>query len=137
MSLHDLPALNASLNALSAVLLLLGYACIRAGRREAHRAFMLAAFSSSALFLVSYLVYHSQVGSVRFRGEGVLRTVYFAVLISHTVLAVVIVPLVLITLSRALRSRFDAHRRIARVTLPVWAYVSITGVIVYFMLYRL
>ncbi len=137
MSLHDLPALNASLNALSALFLLLGYACIRAGRREAHRAFMLAAVSSSALFLCSYLVYHSQVGSVRFRGEGLLRTVYFTILITHTILAVVVVPLVLATLFRAARGRFEAHRRLARLTLPVWAYVSVTGVVVYYMLYRL
>jgi uncharacterized membrane protein YozB (DUF420 family) len=137
MSLHDLPALNASLNALSAVLLLLGYACIRRRRIAAHRAFMLAAVTSSTLFLVSYLVYHFQVGSVRFRGEGTIRTVYLAILASHTVLAVVVVPLVLTALYRAWKGRFEDHRRIARVTLPIWAYVSVTGVVVYWMLYRL
>lgn len=137
MSLRDLPTLNACLNGLSALFLMLGYASIRAGRREVHRAFMLAAVISSAVFLVSYLVYHSQVGSVRFRGEGLVRTVYFAILISHTVLAVLVVPLVITTLFRAGRGDFAAHRRIARFTLPVWAYVSVTGVVVYFMLYRL
>ncbi len=137
MTLRDLPTLNASLNALSALLLLLGYACIRTGRRDAHRAFMLAAFASSTLFLGSYLVYHFQVGSVPFRGQGLLRTVYFTILISHTVLAVAVVPLVLTTLFRAARGRFEAHRRIARVTFPIWAYVSVTGVVVYWMLYRL
>jgi uncharacterized membrane protein YozB (DUF420 family) len=137
MTLRDLPALNASLNALSALCLLLGYACIRARRREAHRAFMLAAFSCSTLFLASYLVYHFQVGSVRFRGEGILRTVYLAILLSHTVLATLVVPLVIATLVRALRGRFEAHRTLARYTLPIWAYVSVTGVVVYWMLYRL
>jgi uncharacterized membrane protein YozB (DUF420 family) len=137
MNLRDLPTLNASLNALSAVLLLLGYACIRARRIGAHRAFMLAAVASSTLFLVSYLVYHFQVGSVRFRGEGTIRTIYLAILATHTVLAVVVVPLVLTALFRAWKGRFEDHRRIARVTLPIWAYVSVTGVVVYWMLYRL
>ncbi|HEY7515628.1 MAG TPA: DUF420 domain-containing protein [Vicinamibacteria bacterium] len=137
MTLRDLPALNASLNALSALFLLLGWACIRARRRDAHRAFMLAAFGSSALFLISYLVYHFQVGSVRFQGEGLLRTVYLAILLSHTVLATLVVPLVLATLFRALRGRFEAHRSLARYTLPIWAYVSVTGVVVYWMLYGL
>lgn len=98
---------------------------------------MLAAFACSTLFLVSYLTYHAQVGSVRFTGQGAVRTLYFAILISHTALAVLIVPLVLVTLSHALGARFDRHRRIARVTLPLWAYVSVTGVVVYWMLYRL
>jgi uncharacterized membrane protein YozB (DUF420 family) len=98
---------------------------------------MLAAVTSSSLFLVSYLVYHAQVGSVRFRGEGFVRALYFAILITHTVLATLIVPLVGMTLFRALRGRFDAHRRIARLTLPLWTYVSVTGVVVYWMLYRL
>jgi uncharacterized membrane protein YozB (DUF420 family) len=137
MTLRDLPALNASLNALSALFLLLGWACIRARRRDAHRAFMLAAFGTSSLFLISYLVYHFQVGSVRFRGEGLLRAVYLAILLSHTVLATLVVPLVLATLFRALRGRFEAHRSLARYTLPIWAYVSVTGVVVYWMLYRL
>jgi len=97
---------------------------------------MLAALTSSSAFLVSYLVYHYQVGSVRYTGQGVARTIYFTILLTHTVLAVAIVPLVLVTLVRALRERFDAHRRIARITLPLWAYVSVTGVVIYWMLYR-
>ena len=137
MTLRDLPALNAALNATSAVLLAAGYLAIRGGRRETHRRFMLAACASSSLFLVSYLVYHFQAGSVRFTGQGPIRTVYFAILVSHTILAVVIVPLVFVTLSRALRERFAAHRSLARITLPLWAYVSVTGVVIYWMLYRL
>lgn len=137
MTLHDLPALNATLNAASAVLLATGFVLIRAGRREAHKRAMVAALVCSTLFLTSYLVYHAQVGSVRFRGQGALRPVYFAILISHTVLAVTVVPLALVTLVQALRTRFDRHRRIARIALPIWGYVSVTGVIVYWMLYRL
>ena len=137
MTLRDLPALNAGLNATSAVLLLIGWLLIRTGRREAHRRVMLAAVASSAAFLVSYLAYHAQVGSVRFQGRGPIRTAYFTILITHTVLAAAIVPLVLITLNHGLRERFDRHRRIARVTLPLWAYVSVTGVVIYWMLYRL
>ena len=137
MTLHDLPALNATLNAASAVLLATGFVLIRAGRREAHKRAMVAALVCSTLFLTSYLVYHAQVGSVRFRGQGALRAVYFAILISHTVLAVTVVPLALVTLVQALRTRFDRHRRIARIALPIWGYVSVTGVIVYWMLYRL
>lgn len=137
LTLRDLPALNAGLNATSAVLLTLGFFLIRSGRREAHKRAMLAALCCSSLFLVSYLVYHAHVGSVRFRGQGPVRTVYFAILISHTILAVTVVPLALVTLVRALQARFDRHRRIARITLPIWGYVSVTGVIVYWMLYRL
>ena len=137
LTLRDLPALNAGLNATSAALLTLGFFLIRNGRREAHKRAMLAALCCSSLFLVSYLVYHAQVGSVRFRGQGPVRTVYFAILISHTILAVTVVPLALVTLVRALQARFDRHRRIARITLPIWGYVSVTGVIVYWMLYRL
>jgi uncharacterized membrane protein YozB (DUF420 family) len=137
MSLASLPSLNAALNALSAALLATGYGFIRAGRRSAHRNCMLAALVSSSAFLVSYLVYHFQVGSVPFRGRGLVRLLYFAILLSHTVLAAAIVPLVTVTLTRALRARFDAHRRIARWTLPLWGYVSVTGVIIYWMLYRL
>jgi uncharacterized membrane protein YozB (DUF420 family) len=137
LSLRDLPTLNAGLNATSALLLLLGYLAIRRGARETHRRLMGGALASSALFLVSYLVYHFQVGSVRFTGQGPVRTFYFAVLLSHTVLAVAIVPLVFVTVSRALRERFDRHRRIARITLPLWAYVSVTGVLIYWMLYRM
>lgn len=137
MTATDLPTLNAILNASSAVCLLVGWCLIRSGRREGHRRAMLAALACSAVFLASYLVYHAQVGSVRFTGEGPVRTVYFSILVSHTVLAVVIVPLVLLTLTRALRGRFSAHRRVARLTLPLWAWVSLSGVLVYWMLYRL
>jgi uncharacterized membrane protein YozB (DUF420 family) len=137
LTLRDLPALNAALNATSALLLALGWILIRAGRRDAHKRAMVAALVCSSLFLASYLVYHAQVGSVRFRGQGPVRTVYFAILISHTILAVTVVPLALVTLVRALQARFDRHRRIARITLPIWGYVSVTGVIVYWMLYRL
>lgn len=137
MSLQDLPTVNAALNTLCAVLLLAGWWLVRRGRREAHRAAMLAAVFTSALFLASYLVYHAQVGSVRFTGHGPIRTVYFAVLLSHTVLAAAIVPLVLVTLARALRGRFAAHRSAARYTLPLWLWVSVSGVAVYWMLYRM
>jgi putative membrane protein len=137
VTVRDLPALNACLNAAAALLLSLGYVLIRQGRREAHRRVMLAAVACSALFLVSYLAYHAQVGSVRFQGQGKVRTVYFTILISHTVLAALIVPLVLATLVPALRGRFERHRRLARITLPLWAYVSVTGVVIYWMLYRM
>ena len=137
MTVRDLPALNAALNATSAILLFVGWRLIRRGRREAHRRVMLAAVACSALFLVSYLAYHAQVGSVRFQGQGPIRTVYFAILLTHTILAAAIVPLVLLTLVRGLQERFDRHRRLARVTLPLWAYVSVTGVLIYVMLYRL
>ena len=137
MTVRDLPALNAALNAGSALLLLLGYLLIRAGRREGHRRAMLSALACSSLFLTSYLVYHWNVGSVPFRKSGSIRGVYFVILVSHTLLAVAILPLVLVTVARGLRSRFDAHRRIARWTLPLWGYVSLTGVVVYWMLYRL
>jgi uncharacterized membrane protein YozB (DUF420 family) len=137
LTITDLPALNACLNATSAVLLATGYVLIRGGRRDAHKRVMIAALVSSALFLTSYLVYHAQVGSVRFRGQGPVRTVYFTILLTHTVLAVVIVPLVGMTLVPALRGRFDKHRRLARITLPLWAYVSVTGVVIYWMLYRM
>ena len=132
----SLPSVNAALNSASALLLIAGYLFIRNKRVLAHKACMLAAFTTSSLFLLSYLVYHYNVGSVPFRGQGWIRTVYFAILISHTVLAVLIVPLVLITLTRALKGNFDRHRRIARWTFPLWLYVSVTGVIVYWMLYR-
>ena len=137
MSLSDLPTLNAALNASSAACLLVGWILIRRGRRDAHRLAMLGALGCSALFLTSYLLYHFQVGSVRFTGQGTIRLVYFTVLITHTIGAVAIVPLVLVTLTRALRERFAAHRAIARVTLPLWAWVSLSGVVVYWMLYRL
>jgi len=137
LSVSDLPALNAALNATSALLLLTGYVLIKRQQREAHEKVMLAALTSSALFLISYVVYHLQVGSVRFTLTGPIRVVYFFILITHVVLAVVIVPLVIATSLRAFRRRFEAHRRIARVTLPLWGYVSVTGVLVYWMLYHL
>ena len=137
MTLQDLPTLNAALNTASAALLLTGWWLIRHGRRDAHRRAMLAALATSTLFLVSYLTYHFEVGSVRFTGQGPIRTVYFVILVGHTVLAVAIVPLVLVTLRRALRGRFDAHRALARITLPLWLWVSVSGVVVYWMLYRL
>jgi len=124
------------MNALSAVFLCLGYVNIRRKKVAAHKACMLTAFVSSTIFLISYVVYHLRVGSVRFQGTGWIRPVYFVLLISHVVLAAAIVPLAVTTLSRALGGRFDAHRRIARRTLPLWLYVSVTGVIVYFMLYH-
>jgi uncharacterized membrane protein YozB (DUF420 family) len=137
LSVTDLPGLNALLNTTSAALLLTGYVLIRQGRREAHRRAMLAALACSALFLTSYLVYHFHVGSVRFQGQGVVRKVYFTILLTHTILAVAIVPLVVMTLVPALNSRFDRHRRLARITLPLWTYVSVTGVVIYWMLYRM
>jgi uncharacterized membrane protein YozB (DUF420 family) len=136
MSLRDLPALDAALNATSALLLAAGYLFIRAGNRKAHAACMISAIGTSACFLVFYLTYHAQVGSVPFRGQGPSRIVYFAILVTHSVLAAAIVPMVLVSFARAARERFEAHRRIARITLPLWGYVSVTGVIVYWMLYR-
>jgi uncharacterized membrane protein YozB (DUF420 family) len=133
----SLPALNATLNAIAAVLLLCGYAMIRRGRMESHRKFMLAAFATSALFLVSYVVYHANIGSRPFTGQGPIRVVYFSILITHVILAAAVLPMALITLTHALRARFDRHRRIARWTWPIWMYVSVTGVIVYLMLYRM
>lgn len=137
MTLSDLPAVNAGLNSLSTVLLLAGYRNIRRRNIPAHRACMVAAFAVSTLFLVCYLTYHVQVGSVPFRGQGWIRPVYFTILISHITLAAAILPLALVTLYRAWRERFDSHRRIARWTLPLWLYVSVTGVVVYLMLYHL
>jgi uncharacterized membrane protein YozB (DUF420 family) len=130
-------ALNASLNGISAILLAGGYAAIRAGKRNVHKYFMVSAFGVSTVFLASYLVYHYRVGHVVFLGQGWIRPVYFALLISHTVLAIVIVPLILVTLRRAWLERFDKHRIIARWTLPLWFYVCVTGVIVYLMLYQI
>ena len=135
ISTAQLPDLNAALNSLSAVFLLAGYRFIRLKNRQAHRRCMLAAFSCSILFLVSYLIYHYQVGSVSFKGQGWIRPVYFIILLTHTILATTVLPLALITLVRALRERFDAHRRVARWTFPIWLYVSVTGVVVYLMLY--
>jgi uncharacterized membrane protein YozB (DUF420 family) len=131
------PVLNASLNGTSAVLLLVGRGLIKRGRMAAHRAVMITALVSSSLFLISYLYYHAHVGSVHFQGQGWSRPVYLSILISHTILAAAIVPLVIITLSRALQERFDRHRAIARWTFPLWLYVSVTGVVIYLMLYHL
>ena len=129
--------MNAALNTLSAVFLCAGYFFIRSKNIRTHRACMLAAFACSTLFLVSYLIYHFQVGSVPYQGRGWIRAAYFAILMTHTILATAVVPLALITLTRALREKFTAHRRIARWTFPIWLYVSVTGVVVYIMLYRL
>lgn len=137
MNWHDLPALNASLNTISGVLLVIGFLLIRRGKVQAHRRVMIGAFVVSALFLTSYLVYHYKVGSVPFTGTGALRTVYFVVLISHILLAGTVPFLAVFTLSQALRGRFPQHKKIARWTLPIWLYVSVTGVVVYWMLYRL
>lgn len=131
------PVINATLNGTSAVLLVTAHQQIKSGRMAAHRALMLAAVVTSTLFLISYLYYHAHVGSVPFQGSGWSRPVYFSILVSHTMLAAAIVPLVIITLIRALRERFDRHRAIARWTYPLWLYVSVTGVVIYFMLYRL
>jgi uncharacterized membrane protein YozB (DUF420 family) len=133
--LSALPRINASLNASSAAFLIAGYSFIRRGKIIAHRICMITAFVCSAAFLVFYLYFHLRAGIIRFGGQGWIRPVYFTLLTSHTILAVVIVPLVLITLTRALRERFDRHRAIARWTLPLWLYVSVTGVIIYWLLY--
>jgi uncharacterized membrane protein YozB (DUF420 family) len=130
-----LPTVNATLNATAAILLACGYVMIRRGRIQAHRRFMLAAFSTSALFLVSYVIYHANVGSRPFQGQGPIRVVYYTILITHVVLAAAILPMALVTLTHALRERFERHVPIARWTLPIWLYVSVTGVIVYLMLY--
>ena len=137
MQLTDLPALNAVLNSTAAVLLVTGWLLIRRKRINAHRRVMIAAFGVSTLFLISYLVYHFNVGSVRFQKDGAIRTVYLTILGTHTVLAAAVPVLAIITLSRGLQGRYDRHRRIARWTLPIWLYVSVTGVVVYWMLYRL
>jgi putative membrane protein len=137
ISVSQLPTVNAALNSLSAAFLILGFLFIKSKNIKAHKACMLAAFTSSSLFLISYLVYHYQVGSVPFKGQGALRTLYFSILLTHTILAATVVPLALITLTRALKQRFAAHRRIARWTFPIWLYVSVTGVVVYWMLYGL
>jgi uncharacterized membrane protein YozB (DUF420 family) len=131
------PAINAALNGTSAVLLLVGRGFIMRGRMAAHRAVMITALISSTLFLISYLYYHAHVGSVHFEGEGWSRPLYYTILLTHTVLAAAIVPMVIITLNRALRERFDRHRAIARWTFPLWLYVSVTGVVIYVMLYHL
>ena len=131
------PEINATLNSLAALLLVVGYLLIRRRRVAAHRACMIAAFSISVLFLISYLVYHFQVGSVGFEGTGAIRGLYFTVLISHSVLAAVVPILAVLTLGLGLRGRFERHRAVARWTLPIWLYVSVTGVVIYWMLYQI
>ena len=136
ISVHDLPAVNASLNALSGVLLLCGYALIRQRRVDLHRKVMLTAFATSSLFLICYVVYHAQVGSVPFPRQGLVRTLYFTILITHVTLAATVPVLAIITLTRGLKGRYPQHRRIARWTFPIWMYVSVTGVLVYVLLYQ-
>ncbi len=136
MTVHDLPAVNASLNALSGVLLVTGYALMRLRRIEAHRRFMLAAFASSVVFLTCYVIYHARVGSVPFLRQGFVRPLYFTILITHVTLAASVPPLAIITLTRGLKGRYPQHRRIARWTFPIWLYVSVTGVLVYVLLYQ-
>ena len=137
MSVADLPAVNASLNGVAALFLIVGYLVIRRRQIAAHRASMLAAVTASALFLTPYVVYHANAGSRPFAGTGPVRVVYFFILLTHIVLAAAIVPMVLMTLARALGRRFERHAAIARRTLPLWLYVSVTGVVIYLMLYRL
>ena len=137
MNIHDLPLLNALLNGSSALCLLAGFYFIRRLEIRKHRVCMIAAFVCSALFLISYVVYHANVGSIRFAGEGSVRALYFTILVSHTLLAATGPALAMITLRRALRARFEQHRKIARWVLPVWLYVSVTGVVIYLMLYRI
>lgn len=137
MTLADLPALNASLNATAGALLVVGYTLIRRGHVRRHRAVMISACAVSTLFLISYVIYHANIGSKPFPGRGPIRLVYFTILVTHVVLAATVLPLALITLSRGLKARFDRHVAIARWTLPIWLYVSVTGVIVYLMLYQM
>ncbi|HEY6342762.1 MAG TPA: DUF420 domain-containing protein [Bryobacteraceae bacterium] len=137
MNVYDLPALNAVLNATAAVLLVIAFQLIRNGRKEAHKRVMLAAFSVSVLFLISYLVYHSLAGVVYYSKTGFIRGVYLTILTSHTILAAAVPVLAIITLRRGLKGNFPRHRAIARWTFPIWLYVSVTGVVVYLMLYQL
>ena len=137
ISVHELPAVNAFLNATAAVLLVWGYILIRRHRQKTHKRVMIAAFATSCVFLVCYIVYHAQVGSVRFQHPGAIRVVYLSILATHTVLAACVPVLAIITLRRGLAARFDKHRAIARWTLPIWLYVSVTGVVVYLMLYKM
>jgi uncharacterized membrane protein YozB (DUF420 family) len=136
MSVDDLPTLNAALNATSGLLLAIGYALIRKGHIEAHRRAMISAFVCSGAFLTSYVIYHAQVGSKPFTGTGIARTIYFSILVPHVILAAAVVPMAILTLRRGLVRNDSAHRRIAKVTLPVWLFVSVTGVVVYLMLYH-
>ena len=135
-TLSDLPALNATLNGIAGLFLLSGYYFIRRRQIARHRASMIGAFATSTLFLISYVIYHANVGSKPFHGEGPIRIVYFTILISHIILAASVVPLALITLGRGLRRDDARHRRIAKFTWPIWMYVSVTGVVVYWMLYQ-
>ena len=137
MQVSDLPALNATLNGLAAIFLTVGYVQIRRGRRDLHKRCMLAALVTSALFLVSYVIYHLNVGSRPFPGQGVIRVIYFAILITHVVLAAATLPLALVTAARGLKGQYSRHVRIARWTLPIWLYVSVTGVVIYLMLYQM
>jgi uncharacterized membrane protein YozB (DUF420 family) len=137
MSVSDLPAVNATLNAIASIFLVIGWMLIKRGRRDQHRVAMLAAFATSTLFLVGYVIYHYNVGSRPYQGQGTIRVVYFVILISHIILAAFTLPMAIITLSNGLRERWVQHRRIARWTLPVWLYTSVTGVIVYWMLYQM
>ena len=137
MSISDLPALNATLNGVATVLLVSGYLFIKRGHRQKHQWCMLGALATSALFLISYVTYHLNAGSRPFTGQGPIRLVYFAILITHVILAALIVPLAILTAARGLRSEFDKHVRIARWTFPIWLYVSVTGVVIYVMLYQL
>jgi uncharacterized membrane protein YozB (DUF420 family) len=135
MSVTDLPLLNATLNAIAGVLLVIAFVLIKQQRIQAHRRVMLAAFVCSALFLTSYLVYHAQAGSKPYPGTGIMRTIYFAILIPHVLLAAAVLPLAIITLRRGLKMDRARHRKIAKITLPLWLFVSVTGVVVYLMLY--
>jgi uncharacterized membrane protein YozB (DUF420 family) len=137
MSVSDLPAVNATLNAIASVFLVIGWVLIKQGRRDQHRLAMLAAFATSTLFLIGYVIYHYNIGSRPYQGQGTIRVVYFVILISHIILAAFTLPMAIITLSNGLRERWVQHRRIARWTLPIWLYTSVTGVIVYLMLYQL
>ncbi len=137
IQISDLPAVNATLNAIAAICLIAGYAQIRRGRRELHKRCMLAALTASAIFLVCYVIYHVNTGSRPFPGQGVIRVVYFSILITHVILAATILPLALMTAARGLTAQYDRHVRIARWTLPLWLYVSVTGVVIYLMLYQL
>ena len=134
--LHALPAVNATLNAISTVLLIVAYVLILNRRIDAHRRVMIAAFATSSLFLICYVIYHAQVGSVPFTRQGFVRPLYFGILITHVTLAATVPVLAIITLSRGLKARFDRHKAIARWTLPIWLYVSVTGVLVYVLLYQ-
>jgi uncharacterized membrane protein YozB (DUF420 family) len=136
VTIHDLPALNAILNGTAAVLLLTGYVLIRQGKRDAHKKVMLTAFSVSIVFLISYLIYHSQTGVLHYPHTGPIRTVYFTILFTHTVLAALVPFLAVITLRRGLKGLYVKHKRLARWTFPIWMYVSVTGVVVYLMLYQ-